>query len=430
MKRVLALCTSLLLGFGLATLGVVAPAAADDPPPTDGAAEVVTPEVVVDEPSPETTEPTEPVDPVEPEPEPEPEPDAEPAPETQPEGGDPDPTTPTEPTITEPPTEPTILGEGEPVTEGEEPTEELELIVSQAARVAADEQIVILLANPPNYPVVKKVTFCHATASESNPYVRITTSVNAFFNAGHDTHQNFEDIVPPFSYEKPQGFFDFDGLNYDADAQEFIDNGCSDEVSEVASASVVITPAECGVPEMLILGATEGTNASWGAYTDLEGPLADYEVVSTADDGFLFPDGPGVSDDNTEMTFTGSLAGPLSPDSPECQVVPLVEWTPITCTSAGSFTIGGENVLWKVGGVETAAGTYPVAAATTVQLEATAEEPYSIDPDPTLISLPIPGPQGCPMLAATGADSSGLLSMAALMLLIGTVAVLRDRRRA
>ncbi|MGI9823307.1 LPXTG cell wall anchor domain-containing protein [Agromyces sp. Marseille-Q5079] len=47
-----------------------------------------------------------------------------------------------------------------------------------------------------------KITFCHATGSASNPYERITTSVNAFFNAGHDDHQNKGDIYPAFSYVK------------------------------------------------------------------------------------------------------------------------------------------------------------------------------------------------------------------------------------
>ncbi len=51
-------------------------------------------------------------------------------------------------------------------------------------------------------PNVKKVTICHATGSATNPYVRITVSVNAFFTAGHDDHQGKGDIYPAFTYEK------------------------------------------------------------------------------------------------------------------------------------------------------------------------------------------------------------------------------------
>ncbi|WP_235507791.1 InlB B-repeat-containing protein [Agromyces sp. Root1464] len=47
---------------------------------------------------------------------------------------------------------------------------------------------------------VKKIEFCHATGSASNPYVRIETAVEAFYNAGHIDHKG--DIWPAFSYKK------------------------------------------------------------------------------------------------------------------------------------------------------------------------------------------------------------------------------------
>jgi LPXTG-motif cell wall-anchored protein len=46
----------------------------------------------------------------------------------------------------------------------------------------------------------KKVTLCHATSSESNPYEKITVSVAAFLNAGHISHGG--DIYAAFSYVK------------------------------------------------------------------------------------------------------------------------------------------------------------------------------------------------------------------------------------
>ncbi|MFF2275105.1 hypothetical protein ACFVTR_04430, partial [Agromyces sp. NPDC058126] len=54
-----------------------------------------------------------------------------------------------------------------------------------------------------NETTVKKITFCHATGSATNPYVRLTTSVSAFLNAGHIDHQNRGDIYPEFTYKKP-----------------------------------------------------------------------------------------------------------------------------------------------------------------------------------------------------------------------------------
>ena len=72
----------------------------------------------------------------------------------------------------------------------------------------------------------KKVEFCHATGSESNPFVLLDTSVNAFYQAGHDTHQNGRDIVPPFSYKKKGQTISFPGLNWDTTGQAIFKNGC------------------------------------------------------------------------------------------------------------------------------------------------------------------------------------------------------------
>lgn len=47
-------------------------------------------------------------------------------------------------------------------------------------------------------PDNKKVTLCHATGSQSNPYTKITVSVMAFYQAGHINHNG--DIWEAFSY--------------------------------------------------------------------------------------------------------------------------------------------------------------------------------------------------------------------------------------
>jgi LPXTG-motif cell wall-anchored protein len=55
----------------------------------------------------------------------------------------------------------------------------------------------------------KKVTLCHATGSGTNPYVTITVSVNAFYNAGHigggqpGAHDG--DIYPGFTWTDNKG---------------------------------------------------------------------------------------------------------------------------------------------------------------------------------------------------------------------------------
>lgn len=50
----------------------------------------------------------------------------------------------------------------------------------------------------------RKVTICHATGSDSNPYVLITVATSAVLN-GHADHQDVEDIIPSFTYTDGSG---------------------------------------------------------------------------------------------------------------------------------------------------------------------------------------------------------------------------------
>ena len=65
-----------------------------------------------------------------------------------------------------------------------------------------------------------KHTICHATGSESNPYVVITPSVSGVYH-GHIAHQHSEDIIPPFTY-KGKTY----SQNWDAAGQTIYANGC------------------------------------------------------------------------------------------------------------------------------------------------------------------------------------------------------------
>lgn len=244
---------------------------------------------------------------------------------------------------------------GEPVedvpSESDTPagSDEAEAPVQEQRQASAVVVEPLAVADP-----VAKVTFCHATESDTNPFVRVTTSVNAFFNAGHDTHQELRDVVPPFTYIKHGVTISFPGLNWTEGAGTFIDNGCAPTVLGVATADVALVPPSCDDGELLILGDTTGTNASWGDYVDLVGPEVSYTVVSTADDGFAFAAGPGVSEDGSTRTFTGSLLGPLDPESPQCLELYVatasISFEPATC-SAGEILVLGDT-----------AGTYAVWA--------------------------------------------------------------------
>ena len=81
-----------------------------------------------------------------------------------------------------------------------------------------------LASPPPDH----KVTYCHATHSEKNPFV-IVTSDELSVVRGHQNHQDFEDVIPPFDWALPNSSGHFDGLNWGPGAQDFIDNGCQGE---------------------------------------------------------------------------------------------------------------------------------------------------------------------------------------------------------
>lgn len=77
--------------------------------------------------------------------------------------------------------------------------------------------------NPGNSNPGNKVTICHATGSQSNPYVRITVNANGAVH-GHDKHGR--DIIPPFKYNQGGQQKNYPGKNWNAQGQAIYNNGC------------------------------------------------------------------------------------------------------------------------------------------------------------------------------------------------------------
>ncbi|MBA3757413.1 hypothetical protein H0X09_00915 [Candidatus Saccharibacteria bacterium] len=80
-----------------------------------------------------------------------------------------------------------------------------------------------------------RVKICHATGSESNPYVEITLNARGVINGhvGHD-HQNGEDIIPPFEYmDKNKETKNFPGQNWNTNGQAIYNNHCKKPVHVV-----------------------------------------------------------------------------------------------------------------------------------------------------------------------------------------------------
>lgn len=103
-------------------------------------------------------------------------------------------------------------------------------------------------------PKEPNITFCHRTASFSNPYVKITTDANSIFKKGHDGHDGpvfdghtkpWGDIIPPFTYNEGT----YPGKNYSAEGKAILDNGCKVTTSEpTPTPSVSVSPTGTPTP--------------------------------------------------------------------------------------------------------------------------------------------------------------------------------------
>lgn len=67
----------------------------------------------------------------------------------------------------------------------------------------------------------KKITICHATGSESNPYVVITIALQGLSGHAGSHHQHAEDIIPPNSGKVMPA-----GQNWTAEGQATFNNNC------------------------------------------------------------------------------------------------------------------------------------------------------------------------------------------------------------
>lgn len=98
----------------------------------------------------------------------------------------------------------------------------------------------VAVASPPG-PEGHTVTLCHATNSNTNPYVEITVDVASVLNrhghAGHTgpvwdlslkgQHISWGDVIPAFTYTAPDGSSQsYPGMNDDGSGAAILGNGC------------------------------------------------------------------------------------------------------------------------------------------------------------------------------------------------------------
>jgi hypothetical protein len=103
----------------------------------------------------------------------------------------------------------------------------------------------------------KQVRICHATNSDTNPYVEQTPAIanNGDLNGGHLGHP--DDIIPPYVYvDKDGNTQSYPGKNWDDDGQAIWENGCQPT-----------TPPEPPAPDHAVRPVHRGTRQR------LPGPL-------------------------------------------------------------------------------------------------------------------------------------------------------------
>lgn len=99
----------------------------------------------------------------------------------------------------------------------------------------------------------EQVTICHATGSESNPFVAVTAA-KAGIVSGHygSDHQDGEDIIPPFTYQEVEY-----SQNWDAEGQAIFEDECGLEDDPTTTTSDTETSTEVpffGAPAVMGLG--------------------------------------------------------------------------------------------------------------------------------------------------------------------------------
>lgn len=249
----------------------------------------------------------------------------------------------------------------------------------------------------------QKLTICHATRSNNNPYVQITPSINATgLHGGHINHTgpiwdptikagggSWGDIIPPFTYQPKAGPpVNYPGLNWTAEGQAIYNNGCNIPVvpTTVTPENPTITQASCNSDNNLVDPTITLANTPHVTYSaSPAGPYtAGEKVVITATaetPGFQFvPPAPGkwVFVNSTTETLTIHLHA-----APSCTVTV----TPVAPTVTQSVCDGTTPTpptvdLQTTTGITYTEDTPPVAGGTTI-VTATANAGYKfVSPGP------------------------------------------------
>jgi hypothetical protein len=229
----------------------------------------------------------------------------------------------------------------------------------------------IFAANSAVSAVAGKLTICHRTNSNTNPYVEITPSINGVIN-GHEGHTGpiwdptlkaqhikWGDIIPPFT--------GFAGQNWTAEGQQILANGC-DIPNTVVPVDPTVTQSVCNsdhnatVPEV-DLPTTPGINYSIAPDPVAGGVSVVTAAAITPANWFTPPPPTGwafVDLDTETFTITFDAA-------PNCKTTVVPADPTVTQSTCDGTTAQDPIVdLATTTGITYTEDTAPVAGGTTV----------------------------------------------------------------
>jgi hypothetical protein len=187
-----------------------------------------------------------------------------------------------------------------------------------------------------SHPDEGKVTLCHATGSESNPYVVIEVAAAGAYN-GHlgNSHQNGEDIIPPFQFQG-QTY----SQHWDSAGQAIFKNGCA-KLAAGTSTPATSTPAT-STPAT----STSATSTSAASATSTTSTPATSTSVA------------GTSRPNTSQATTTSAAQRAAGTTPRRTAGPIpgAVSAGVNETSSWQLPVGGALIaLGALGTISTIA---------------------------------------------------------------------------
>jgi hypothetical protein len=172
-------------------------------------------------------------------------------------------------------------------------------LAALGALVMSSGVALMVTATPAN-AAATKVTFCHSTGSDSNPWVELTTSVNAFY-VGHVLKQHTSDVYPAISFEKKG-----QTINVPAQGdQSLLENNCGAEEppppgDTIIAVDIEFTDPSCENNNTASFDVTGDTDDVIVESSAAAAPGTTITVTATAKQGNVFEGGdPTYSEEHT-----------------------------------------------------------------------------------------------------------------------------------